>query len=443
MPGKGEDYLYEKITRRSMAESAEEIKAFAKEYVETGKTNQIEGTSRPFHDSLKEILFLKIKKTLNSKLMDYLIVQVKKDKDGESILIMVSLYYSIYKNTYIPGYVLHPFFFRILIPFLTISQKKFPENIVVWQKMLHTKLLNSLKSNKEGTYNLKVFFEDKSVQKIISISFAGILAVMKEDKELTEKFFFRTNHLNEFHLKTFTMYIANGYYTSIDKPKRFLPKRDTNDTPDQSRKVKAVPIAYISDIITSLVDSNFNKALEMIIQYYQLGNTGQYKKHLLKNYNRVFQDMNQKIWKEIRKLVETQMQVAYRNKFLLRLVIHYVFDKSDSDREFWIKYIPNVEKVIQFIYKGENEHFIKINEELNQINDQYKETRIFQGTDWEGFYKDPASKIIALQVIQTIVDKGGSKRDKNIPAAWFTNLMIKEIDEIALFRYFRRGLKNV
>ncbi len=55
MPGKGEAYLYEKITRKIMANSAGELRAYAKEYVETEKLDQIDGTSQAFKDSLKEI----------------------------------------------------------------------------------------------------------------------------------------------------------------------------------------------------------------------------------------------------------------------------------------------------------------------------------------------------------------------------------------------------
>ncbi|MCP4050161.1 MAG: hypothetical protein GY730_05595 [bacterium] len=443
LPGKGEAYLYEKITRAIVFESAEEIKAFAREYVKTEKLNQVESTSKPFRDSLKEVLFLEIRNNLNAKLLDHMIDQVKQDEKGENVLIMVSLYYSLFKNSYLSGYVLHPFYFKVFIPFLNIYQKKFPDNSTVWQNILKKKLLNTLKNNQEETYNLKAFFEDKSVKKIIAILFAGILTIMNEEKDLTKSFFFVTNNLKEFHLKTFKIYIANGYYTATNKPKRFSHKNKTNGISNQFKKVRAVPTAHISGIINSLVDRTFNDSLDTIIKYYQSGKNGKFKKYLIKNYDRSFQDMNKNIWKEIRKLVKSQMQVCYRSKYLLRLVIHYVFEKFGAEREFWTKYIPNVERIIQYIYKQENEQFIKVNEGLNQIIDKYKESKLFQGTDWEGFYKDPAAKKIAAQIIQTIVDKGSSKQDKKIPAIWFTNILIKGIDDTVLLQFFIRGLNNV
>lgn len=443
IPGKGEAYLHEKITRKIVNESAREIKTLAKEYVETDKQDQLQGISKTFQESIKEILLVEIKKTLNTKLIDHMIDQLKQDQDGDSMFIMASLYYCFYKNNHIPEYVLHPFYFNVFTPFLTISQVKLPENIAVWQKMLNTKILTFLENNTDGTCNLIDFFEDESVKKIISISFAGILAVMNEKKDLTHNFFIHTHHLNEFHLKTFKMYIANGFYTSKNKKKRFTPKSNAMETPDQFRRLKAIPLTYVSGIINRLVDRNFNKSLEMIVQYYQSGKTGKYKKYLLRNYERAFPETNKKIWKEIKTIVKTQMQVCYRSKYLLRLVLYYVFDKSDADREFWVKYIPVVEQIIHYIYNDENEDLININKNLNHIIGQYKDAKLFHGTDWEGFYSDPGSKKIAGHMIHTIVDKGASRHDINTPATWFTNLMIKGIDEIALLRFFRRALKHV
>jgi len=324
-----------------------------------------------------------------------------------------------------------------------MCQKKLPEDITAWQNVLKEMLLSSLKNNQKGPYNLNTFFEDKSVKKIIAISFAGILSVMKEKEDLTKNFFFVTNDLKEFHLTTFKIYIANGFYTVTNKPKRLSHQYDTSDTPNQFKKVKAVPNTHISGIINNLVDSNFKESLDTIIKYYQSGKNGKFKKYLVKNYDQSFQDMNKNIWKEIRKLVKSQMQVCYRSKYLLRLIIHYVFEKFGADREFWTKYIPNIERIIQYIYKNENEQFIKVNEDLNQIIDKYKESKLFQGTDWEGFYKDPAAKKIAAQMIQTIADKGGSKQDKKIPATWFTNILIKGVDDTVLLRFFIRGANNV
>ncbi len=443
IPGKGEAYLYERITRKIVTESANELKEFAKEYVETGKLDQVEGNAKPFQESLKETLFLKVLTVLNQKLIDHIIDQLNQDKKSDSVFIMVSLYYAIYKNSHIPGYSLHPFYFKVFIPFLTLSQKKFPEDIAVYQKLLHKRLLSTLTAQSEERCDLTVFFEDESVKKTFSVLFAGILSVMNEEKDLTKKFFHRTHHLKTFHLRTFKMFMANGFYTLTNKSKRFSPKISDNETKDKFRRVRAVPASYISGIINSFVDRNFNISLELIISYYQSGKAGKFKKHLLKNYNRTLQDMNRKIWKEIRKVVKTQMQVCYRSKYLLRLVIHYVFDKSDADRKFWAKYIPIVERIIHHIYKDENEQFIKINNNLNQIIEKYKEAKLFKGTDWESFYADPVSKKIASHMIRTIVDQGRSEKDKTLPATWFANLVMKGIDETALLRYFIKGLKNI
>ncbi len=46
-------------------------------------------------------------------------------------------------------------------------------------------------------------------------------------------------------------------------------------------------------------------------------------------------------------------------------------------------------------------------------------------------------------MIHTIVDKGASKHDMTTPATWFTNLLLKGLDEIVLLRYFRKGLNNI
>ncbi len=99
--------------------------------------------------------------------------------------------------------------------------------------------------------------------------------------------------------------------------------------------------------------------------------------------------MNRKIWQEIRKLIQTPKQVFYRTRYL------------------------------------------------------YREAELFQGTDWSGIYDDPASKMIVIQVLQNLVDKGSLAQDKNMPAPWFSSQVNKGVDDLVLFRFFRQGLKEV
>ncbi len=66
--------------------------------------------------------------------------------------------------------------------------------------------------------------------------------------------------------------------------------------------------------------------------------------------------------------------------------------------------------------------------------------KLFQGTGYAGFYDDPESNVIVIQVLQNIVDKGNSAQDKNMPAFWFSSQVYKGIDYVVLFRFFRQGL---
>lgn len=442
-PGTGDAYFYEKITRSVLAKNSGRIKQFVKKTIKTDKQEQTKTAAGAFQDSLRHNLYREIKNSLDARLIDNMKNQITADDTKYKILIMASLYYAYYKNSHIPGYRLELSYFTAFIPFLFYSQKNEPENIMEWQQQLQDKFLNSFVSDGEGNYNLRAFFEDEAVAKIMSLAFAGILSFMNKEKERALHFFEVGNDLKESHFKTFKMQIANGFYTSLEKEKRFFPNHCKEDRHAQSLGIKVIPKKLVLDIIESSVDKTFDKALMMIINYYQSIKSGRVKSHSLKKYDKAFLEMNRKIWQEIRKLIQTQKQVFYRTRYLLRIIVYYMFETRKIERDYWLKYIPSIEKLINYKYRDTNEKLNQFNKDLNKIIGRYREAELFQGTDWSGFYDDPASKMIAIQVLQNLVDKGSLAQDKNMPAPWFSSQVNKGVDDLVLFRFFRQGLKEI
>lgn len=439
-PGLGDAYLYEKITRPVLAKNSKRIKQFVKDSIETHTIEQINEESRIFQDSLTHELYQGIKNDLNAKLIDQMVNQVITDDTEQKIFILAAVYYAYYKNRHIPGYWLEPCFYTAFTPFLFFSQRDAPENIANWQSALQNAFLNALNRDKEGAYNLKIFFENKAVTKVMGHAFAGILTFINNEKERSLHFFEVNHGLTQSHLKSFKMQIANGFYTAMNKEERFFPKQKGEA---QSRKGKVIPDQHLFGIISSVVDRNFYKAWDQIIIFQKSCKEGKMKKQVLRNYEKIFLGMNQRIWKETAKLIATHEQVFYRTQYLLRVVVHYLFENRDIEREYWIKYIPSVEKIINFIHRDNDEKLVIFNEDLNRIISRYREAKLFQGTDWEGFYEDLGSKRIATEVLETVVEKGRSANDAYAPAAWFSNQTTKGIDYMVLYRFFRQGAKQL
>ncbi|MCP4024410.1 MAG: hypothetical protein GY729_21385 [Desulfobacteraceae bacterium] len=439
--GTHDSYVYEKITRSVLAQSSRGIKRFAKEYVQTDKLGQIEGTAKSLQDSLKQNLYKEIKYSLNKKLID--ILEERAGQNDEYLMIlMIAIYYAYFKNKRIPGYSsLHFYYIKMFINLLTISEKLGHEKQEERRDFLQKKFLQCLSYQKSEERNLKSFFEDEIVKKMISKSFASIFSFMEKEKERTLYMFEVVNNLSESHYDSFKKYIANGFYASVGKEKRFSPKPGVKGERSYSRKVQVIPEKYILGIINRLVDRSFDDSLEMMIHYCQSAKIGKPKKYLLKNYDKAHLKLNRQIWREIQDLVETQKQVFFRSKHLLRVIVHYLFEIKAVERDIWVKYIPSVEKIVHYVYRDTKKKLVKFNKSLDKAIVPYRKTKLFAGTDWEGFYDDSVSKEVAKQAIQDIVDRASSKKDTGIPAVWFSVEIERGIDYNALFRFFKQAQK--
>ncbi len=436
-PGLGDAYLYEKITRPVLAKNSKRIKEFVKQSIENHTIDQINEEARIFQDSLARELYQGIKNDLDARLIGQMADQVSKEGPEHKILIMAAVYWVYHENRHVSGYWVAPCFYTAFIPFLKFSLKDAPETILKWQSHLLNTFLDAINRDTEGDYKLNTFFKDKTITKIMGRAFAGILTFLNREKERSLHFFEVNHNLTQSHLKLFQMQIANGFYTAMNKEKRFFPKQKGEA---RSRKGNVIPYEHLFGIISSVVDRNLPNAWDRIIVFRKSCIENKMKKRVLGNYEKLFMEMNQKIWKEIKKLISTHEQVFYRTRYLLRVVVHYLFECREIDREYWIKYIPSVEKIIHFIYRDDNEKLVTFNEDLNRIISRYREAKLFHGTDWEGFYDDLGSKRIATEVLETILEKGRSVNDAHMPAPWFSSQTTKGIDDAVLFRFFRQGV---
>lgn len=435
------DYYYEKITRSVIARNARRIKRYVKENVEAVEAGQTENEISILRDSLKHEVYGEIRNSLNTKLIDHLVEQVAGDDRDHKILLIVSIYYAYYKNRSIPGFGLEPGFLLAVVPFLFFSQKNGSEKITAWQQLLQKKILSSVKQKSAAEYDLKTFFEDKDVRDIVSRSFAAILAFIKEEPDRALYFFEVTHNLKKSDLRSFQMQIANGLYTSVDKEKRFVPKQEKT-APAQLYRVKLIPEKHLLHIVQNNLDQKFNEALTLAVDYYQSCKLGKMKKHLLKNYDRLFLGINKRIWKDIRNLIQSCKQDFYRTRYLLRVIIHYLFENRGIERDFWVKYIPSVERIINFIYRNNSEVLIQSDQVLNTVISRYRGENRYQGTDWLNFYRDSDSKKIALKILHDIVEKGRSDEDEHLPAVWFSCQTSRQVDYTALYRHFRQGVEH-
>lgn len=427
-----ERYLFEKITRKVLAASSKGIKRFARDAVVRDKAGGIEKTARHLEQGLQQNLFQIIKKTLDLKLIRDLLAETRKSDDRGILLTLGSLYYGFHRNRHLEGCHIPPCYFRVFSPLLVTAHNGGHNQVLAWETELAKQFAGHVKT--DDPFDLAGFFETKAVRQIISLALAGILAFLQQEEERAAYLLEVVNDLSQDQIKTFKRLVANGFYVLADKDKRFRPQN-----PSQANSRRGIPVVsgiHLEEIINQGVAACFDRALAEIIDYFQSEAEGRPKPIHAKNFDRIFVEMNQMIWKETLKMVDVQRRVLYRNKYVLRALIHYLFEAKGIEREFWKKYIPSVEKILRFSFRDDPDGFWRLSRRMGQTLETYRHAENFDGTDWEGFYNDHQTRAQALGVIREILQKARAPFDRKLPQAWFSSQVEKGVDDVVLLRFF-------
>ncbi len=430
-------YVYERITRPILAKNARGIKRFTKDYVDKDKLGRIEGIARSLGETLKTNLYKEIKRYLNAIIARRFTDAATNEDAPETLLFMASLYYSYYKNKDLPGSSIQPCYYAMFLPFLIKSQSGSMEKLEGWQRALMKRFLTSWDIKADNQASLRGFFEHKATQKILSYSFASILGFMRDNRAKALYLFEVVNELSEDQMKLFEMQIANGLNTILNKKKRFIPKSD--DESLRPPRIGVIPRDQLEEIISRVVDAYFDTALDWSIQYHLSVAAEKPRLKLAKQFDKTFLKMNRHLWQEVQTLVDTQRRVVFRTRHLLRIIVHYLFEAPGIEREFWQKYIPSVERIIEHTYIDDKKTLLRFTALLGKQISDYRKARQYQGTDWDGFYGDAKSRDIARQVLRDIVAKAKIRFDETVPEVWFSNQVERGVDDQVLYRFFKQS----
>ncbi|MCG8615436.1 MAG: hypothetical protein MI802_04420 [Desulfobacterales bacterium] len=434
--GTRDAYVYEQLTRRVLARNARGIKRFARNAVENDRLGLIETMARSMSGSFKSNLYDKIKARLDAELAISFSHRMTATDAPEALLVLASFYYAYYKNREIPGYWAAPFYFDVFMPFLMKSQRGDIQKVAHLEAVLMDRFTLAWE-NTRGNYDLTSFFEDQVTRKTISWAFASILSFLREEREKAVYLFEVVNGLTTVQMDLFRLQLTNGLNTVMDKPKRLVPKSVDGNGANRLKRLGSIPEEQVHAVVDQVVDVYFDRGLDCIVNYYLSLEDEKPKRNLAKLFDRTFVRLNRQLWKDIMTLVDTQRRVAYRRQYLLRVVIHYMFEMRDVDRELWKKYIPSVRRVVRYTYKENRRKLKEFNAILGAHISPYRKLRQYQGTDWEGFYNDSHSRAVAKQVLQDIVNKAGA--GAGMPAIWFSTQVEKGVDYQILYRFFRQG----
>lgn len=431
-------YIYERLTRPALARSAKGIKRFIRDYVERDRLGQLEGTARSLGESLKSHLVEDILLHLENALVHSFLRAVTHRESPEVLLSLTGVYHTYYKNKAETGMGLPPWFFSVFYPLAVRSRKGNLCKLEEWQEALRKRFLTSWKANESPGEKLAAFFEDEITGKITSYTLAGILGFMQEEKDKVEYLLEVTLRRSPEDTKYFQMMVANGLNALLEKQKRFAAAKTEIDT-RQSVRIGVVSEDEIAAIVDTAVDAYFDPALDWCVQYHLSLAREHPRQKLAKQFEKTFLTMNREMWKELLILADTRRRVIFRTRHLLRVIIHYLFEARGIEREFWQKYIHSVDTVIHFAFTEDRERLREYNTRLGRQLSFYRNADKYQGTDWEGFYKDTLSRDMAREVIREIADKARSELDANLPAVWFSNQVDDGVDDKALYRFFRQG----
>ncbi|MCG8633309.1 MAG: hypothetical protein MI863_05740 [Desulfobacterales bacterium] len=430
-------YVYEGITRPVLAKNARGIKRFTKEYVNREKLGRIEGIARSLGETLKASLYTEIASRMNGIIARRFAHAATNDDAPEVLLIMASLYYSYYKNKEISGYAIQPCYYTMFYPFLVKSQSGSMKKLTGWQRALMNRFLAQWTNRGKHQPDLRAFFEHKITRKVVSYALASILGFMRDEEEKVRYLFEVVHDLSEEEMQLFQAQIANGLNMTLHKKKRFI-SRAGNGSPHLKR-VGVINRSQMEKVINRVVDEHFDTALDWITQYHLSVSAEKPRPKLAKQFDKTFLEMNRHLWKEIGTLVDTQRRVVFRTRHLLRIIIHYLFETRGIERQFWRKYIPSVERIIDHTYIENKKTLARFNALLGRQLSEYRKARQYQGTDWDGFYEDPKSRAIADRVLGDIVAKAETRFDENVPEIWFTNQVEPGVNDQILFRFFKQS----
>ncbi|MCG8618888.1 MAG: hypothetical protein MI802_21925 [Desulfobacterales bacterium] len=427
-------YVYERLTRPVLARSAREVKGVAQKLVTEDRLGEVEIAAKGLAKRLKAGLFKTIRTRLTTRLAETFENRMLDEETPEALMMMVSLYYGAYRNRTIPGSWAHPFYFRVFLPFLVKSQKDGFRKAQEWQTALVNRFLATWDGDGSRPETLKTFFDHRTTKKVVSYAFAGILGFIRDDREKALYLFQVVNDLSVEQLALFQTQIGNGLNAALEKEKRVTPKPVKNGEVHHPPVVGIITHQQVLEIISAAVDRHMDEALDWIVQYLQAGDKK--KGALAKRFDKTFLQMNRHLWQELLTLVDTQKRVLFRTRHLLRIMIHHMFEAREIERDFWQKYIPSVENIIQYTYKGSPKTLQGFSAILNRQIRKYRQTLKYQDTDWKGFYEDPKCRVIAGQVLKDIRAKAAG--DGKMPALWFSSQVSQGVDDQILYRFFRQ-----
>ena len=439
IPGKAsrDVYAFERLTRPALARGAKQIKTLARETVSENRLGEVETRAGTLLEELKDRLYREIKTGLDRRLAEEIRHAWDAPESRESLLVLASLYYAYFMNKNLPGYSIPGFYFKVFFPCLVLFHKGDRSRIDAWLDELHRRFSDGW--HQENGYDLAAIFNHESVRKIVSLSFACLLEFINKSRERAVYLFEVGNGLTRDALDAFKIQVANGLCAALEREGRgALP-------PDHAGGLRALPVAVIQrDLIEGTigrtVDRYFDSALDLAVHYYMTGETGIPRARLLRQFDKVFVKMNREFWQDLLALAAVRKREACRTRHLLRVVIHYMFERKGIQREFWKKYIPSVEKIIHYTYKDDRELLDRMNQRLAVELARFGNQDPYEETDWEGFYRASSIEKIVRMVLETVEEKAVGRDRSGLPSIWFSNLVAKGIDDKALLRFFRQGL---
>ena len=432
-------YVYERLTRPVLAKSAKGIKRLIGDYVKRDRLGQLERTATSLEESLKANLMEDLLRHFEGAMVRYFLDAVTNDTAPEALLTLAAAYHTYYKNKDKTGMGLPPWFFSIFYALLVKSQKGDMHIISNWQKILKKSLSAHWQGKGHTGEKLTAFLEHEVTCKVMSQTLTGILGFIQEENDKVFYLFDVTHQLSDGEYKYFQTLAVNGLNAIRQKQKRFAVQTEGSQS---QVKIGVISKDQIQEIVNRVVDRYFDPALDWCVQYQLSVTAEQPRRKLASQFDKTFLAMNKALWKELLTLADIRRRVIFRTRHLLRILIHYLFEARGTDREFWQKYIASVDAIVQSAFKEEKDRLRQFNTLLGKRLSVYRNAEKYQGTDWEGFYKDPQSRDIAIGVIREITLKAGSDNDPNLPAFWFSSQVEKGVDDRVLYRLFRQGLET-
>ena len=430
-------YICERLTRPTLAKSAKGIKRFVQDHVARDRLGQLEGTAKSLGETLKSNLLEDTVHHLDAALVNTFLRNLRKESSPEALLLLGVIYYTYYKNKKTTGMGLPPWFIQLFYALVVKSQKADTHKLEDWQNALAGLFSTLWKANGRPGEKLAAFFDHEVTAKIVAYCLAGAISFTREQEDKARYLFEVTNRLSSQDYKYFQTFCANGLNAVLKRNKRAI--QEPESVTCQSIQIGVISREQIKTIVDNAVDKHFDPALDLCVQYHISLAQEQPRRKLAKLFDKTFLTMNRDIWKELLTLADVQRRVVFRTRHLLRVVVFYLFEIRGIERQFYLKYIASVDRIIHFAFEDNPKRMKRFETHLGRQLSLYRNAGEYNATDWEGFYNDVESREIALKIIRGTAQKARSKMDSTLPSVWFSNLVEKGVDDQVLFRFFRQG----